>query len=75
MATLERIGDAEAVPVLRHFAVYDASPEVRAACQGVLEAWGAQRDGRGRHALSALQRIEERRARGEGPLPERPARP
>jgi hypothetical protein len=75
VATLDRIGDAEAVPVLRHLAVYDGSPEVRAACEGVLKAWGTQRDDRGRQALSALQRIGERRARGEGPLPETPARP
>jgi HEAT repeats len=75
LATLERIGDEEAVPILRHFAVYDPSAEVRAACARVLGTWRAGNDARSRQALSALKRIGERRARGEGPLPDSPGPP
>jgi hypothetical protein len=74
VGTLDRIGDAEAVPILRHFAVYDPSVEVRQACEGVLQRWSTQSDGRRQRALSALQAIGEKRARGEGPLPEKPGR-
>ncbi len=69
-ATLERIGDEEAIPVLRHFAVYDANPEVREVCARVLRGWGAQADARGKRAAVALLGIREKRARGEGPAPE-----
>jgi hypothetical protein len=74
VATLERIADEEAVPILGHFAVYDTSAEVRGACQRVLERWTAQRDPRGQRAAAALKRVGEKRDRGEGPLPQRPGR-
>ncbi|HXU83513.1 MAG TPA: HEAT repeat domain-containing protein [Polyangia bacterium] len=56
---LEAVGDREAVPILRHFAVYDPDPEVRGACEEVLGRWGA---------AEAVARIKEMRARGEGPV-------
>jgi hypothetical protein len=68
-AALERIGDGEVVPILRHFAVYDASAEVRARCEQVLRDWGTRDDARGARARIALQRMREKRDRGEGPPP------
>jgi len=59
---LERIGDAEAIPVLRHFAAYDPVPEVRAACGDVLERWAWTRDARGEAARRARARIADKRA-------------
>ena len=44
VAALQDIGDAEAIPILRHFAVYDGSAEVRAACEAVLKRWSAATD-------------------------------
>jgi hypothetical protein len=75
VGALERIGDGEAVPILRHFAVYDASPEVRAACERVLQGWGKAPDARGQQALQALRRVAEKRTGGEGPLAEPAGRP
>jgi len=78
---LERLGDDEAVPILRHFAVYDVRPEVREACAAVLARWSAaapsassstpsasitqRRAARAREAEAAIAR---KRAAGEGPL-------
>jgi HEAT repeat protein len=56
---LDAIADPESVAILRHFAVYDPDPEVRSACEEVLEKW---------HAQEALARIKELRARGEAPV-------
>ena len=39
VAALDRIGDEEAVPVLRHLAVYDITAEVREAAEGLLTRW------------------------------------
>jgi hypothetical protein len=75
VSVLEQLGDDEAIPILRHLAVFDGSPEVRGACEGALKAWAVVTDARGRSAGLALQRIRERRDRGEGPLPERAASP
>ena len=41
VAALQDIGDAEAIPILRHFAVYDSSAEVRASCETILKGWSA----------------------------------
>jgi hypothetical protein len=65
---LDAIGDEEAVPILRHFAVYDADQEIRRSCEAVLRAWAVQPNTRASKARQALARITERRARGEGPL-------
>jgi hypothetical protein len=70
---LHAIGDAEAVPILRHFAVYDTSPALRAACESVLTAWSGGPDARGAAAKAALARVAELRASGEGPAPARPS--
>lgn len=56
---LEAIGDREATPILRHFAVYDPDAAVRTTCEEILGSWGAG---------EALARIKELRAKGEGPV-------
>lgn len=72
----ERIGDGEAVPVLRHFAVYDVRAEVRQACADVLAKWAAAGvDGasaairaRADRARAAQAEIARKRDAGEAPL-------
>jgi hypothetical protein len=71
IAVLESIGDAESIPVLRHFAVYDPSAEMQEACEAVLRAWAAASDPRGTGAAEALKSVAAKRARGEGPPPAR----
>jgi HEAT repeat protein len=72
IGTLARIGDPEAVPILRHFAVYDLSPEIRAACETVLTEWARPPAPQAVIAQAALTRIAELRAAGEAPAPPRP---
>ena len=64
---LDAIGDPEAAPIVQHFAVYDASAEVRAACEDLLQRWAAANDRRAGPARRALARVAEKRAKGEGP--------
>ena len=64
---LDAIGDPEAATIVQHFVVYDASPEVRAACEELLQRWAAASDGRAGPARQALARVAEKRAKGEGP--------
>ena len=69
-----RLGDEEAIPVLRHFAVYDVRPQVRRACEELLTNWandgGATPTARHRaeRARGAQVEIARKRAAGEGPL-------
>jgi HEAT repeat protein len=56
---IEAIDDREGVAILRHFAVYDPEPSVRTTCEEVLKKW---------QATAALARIQELRAKGEGPV-------
>jgi hypothetical protein len=67
VAALDRIGSAEAIPILRHLAVYDISEEVRSTCEALLRGWAARPDERGASAKRALARIDQRRAGGETP--------
>ncbi len=71
VAALQDIGDPEAIPILRHFAVYDGSEEVRAACESVLKHWSAATDVRAERARPALARVAELRSKGEAPTPAR----
>ena len=64
---LDAVGDPEAAAIVQHFAVYDASAEVRAACEELLQRWAAASDGRAGPARQALARVAEKRAKGEGP--------
>jgi hypothetical protein len=68
VAAMARIGDGEAVPILRHTALYDITPEVRAAAEGTLTAWAGDNDARGARARDAVAEIARKRAAGEGPL-------
>ena len=73
---IDRVGDGEAIPVLRHFAVYDIDTEVREACEAVLRRWAAEPETsatreRGRRTLrarAAILEITRKRAVGEAPL-------
>jgi HEAT repeat protein len=56
---LEAIREPESVAILRHFAVYDPDAEVRSACEELLRKW---------KAAAALARVQELRAKGEGPV-------
>ncbi|HJX64364.1 MAG TPA: hypothetical protein VJ860_10495 [Polyangia bacterium] len=64
---LDAIGDPEAAAIVQHFAVYDASADVRVACEELLQRWAAASDGRAGPARQALARVAEKRAKGEGP--------
>jgi len=66
--TIETIGDAEGIPVLLHFAVYDVRADVRTACEALLGSWAAAGGPRGDKARAALARIAQKRAAGEAPL-------
>jgi len=70
IAALEKIGDSEAVPVLRHIAVFDITAEVRDAAEKLLSYWAASPDDRPRaaRAQAALAEIARKRAAGIGPL-------
>ena len=69
IAALEKIGDPEAAPVLRHIAVYDVTPEVRDAAEAVLVRWSGEKAApRAARARVALAEIARKRAAGEGPL-------
>ena len=60
----------EAVPILRHAALFDVAPEVRSAGESVLSRWAADPSdsGRAARAGTALAEVARRRAAGEGPL-------
>ena len=69
IATLDKIGDGEAVPVLRHVAIFDITPEVREAAEHLLSRWAAPADGpRAARAKASLDEIARKRAAGIGPL-------
>jgi len=69
IAALERIGDPESAPVLRHIAVYDVTPEVRDAAEALLVRWSGETAApRAARARVALAEIARKRAAGEGPL-------
>jgi hypothetical protein len=64
VTALAAIGEPESAAILQHFAVYDASPEVRQACEQVLAKWAAGNDSRTQPAKHALARISEKRRLG-----------
>ena len=73
VAAMQDIGDAEAIPILRHLAVYDSSADVRASCASILKGWAAATATapRAERARTALARVEDLRRRGEMPTPAR----
>jgi hypothetical protein len=70
VAAFARIADEDAVPVLRHFAIYDVQPEVRRSCEELLASWAGDRamPRRAERARIAQAEIARKRAAGEGPL-------
>jgi hypothetical protein len=74
LAALERIGDGEAAPILRHVAVYDVTPDVREAAEALLRRWAAAEGvsaralDRAAQARAALADLARHRAVGDGPL-------
>ena len=70
IAVMERIGDGEAVPILRQVALFDVTPDVRAAAEAVLSHWAADAGNHARsaRAAAAVSEIARRRAAGDGPL-------
>jgi HEAT repeat protein len=67
LAALDEIADPEAAAILRHLAVYDPDPPVRAACEEILGRW-SRRPALAAAAGRALEAIAAKRARGEGPI-------
>lgn len=66
---LRRIGDADAVPLLRHLAVYDPSPDVAREAEWTLKTWAADAKApdRAARARKAVREAEEaRRAEAAG---------
>jgi hypothetical protein len=76
VAALARIGDGAAIPVLRHFAVYDVRSDVRQACADVLADWSDAATGdadpatraRAERARVAEVDVARKRAAGEAPM-------
>jgi hypothetical protein len=76
VSALAAIGEPESTAILQHFATYDKSPEVRAACEDLLRTWAAEnrkdpknrQDRNARRAQLAqivLARVEEKRRLGQ----------
>ena len=69
ITALEKIGEPESAWVLRHVAVYDVTPEIRAAAEALLTLWSTDpRKPLAESARTALGEIAHKRAVGEGPL-------
>jgi hypothetical protein len=64
VSALAAIGEPESAAILQHFAVYDKSPEVRAACEDLLALWAAGGDRKSQPAQQAIARVQEKRKLG-----------
>jgi len=62
---LRRIGDAEAIPLLRHLAQHDADALVKREARTTLEGWAKAPGERGDKARAALRLLDESSARQE----------
>jgi HEAT repeat protein len=64
---LRQIGEAEAIPLLRHLALHDAAEGVRREALWTLEQWAAAKDHeeRARRAGAAVREIQEQQGREE----------
>jgi hypothetical protein len=65
---LGKIADPESAAILRHFAIYDPAPEVRAACDELLDRWTRAGGTLAKAAKAARAKVSARRAAGEGPV-------
>jgi len=70
IGVLDLIGDGEAVPVLRHIALFDITTEIRDAAERLLSRWAGSADDKRRaaRARAALDEVARRRAAGIGPM-------
>jgi hypothetical protein len=69
ITALDRIGDESAIPVMRHVAIFDVTPDVRDAAEALLRRWAAGPAGpRATRAAAALAEVARKRAAGLGPL-------
>jgi HEAT repeat protein len=59
---LRKIGDAEAVPLLRHIAIYDKEHDVRREAEWTLKQWAAGEGARAEKSRAALRTIAEARS-------------
>lgn len=59
IAALRKIGDAEAVPLLRHVALHDPNPDVRREAEWTLRQWAAGSDPRAEKARQAIRALDE----------------
>lgn len=65
VSALAAIGEPESTAILQHFATYDRSPEVRAACEDLLRTWASTAGLRAQPAQLALARVDEKRRQGQ----------
>jgi HEAT repeat protein len=62
---LRQVGAVEAIPLLRHIALYDAAEGVRREALWTLEQWATGHDERARRAGAAVREIQEQQGREE----------
>jgi hypothetical protein len=65
VSALAAIGEPESAAIVQHFATYDASPEVRSACEELLRQWAKASGARHLAAEQALARLAEKRRLGQ----------
>ncbi len=65
IGALRKIGDVEAVPLLRHVALHDPGADVRREAEWTLKQWAAGSDPRAEEARRALRTIDEQRGTEE----------
>jgi hypothetical protein len=65
ISVLRTIGDAAAIPLLGHIAVYEPAPDVRQEALFTLQSWAAEQNPRGEQARAALRAADEARQREE----------
>ena len=61
---LRRLGDPEAIPLLRHLVLRNELEAVRVEAETTLRAWAKGSDARAEKARAALRSIEETQGRG-----------
>ena len=62
---LRRIGDEEAVPLLRHRALFDEEADVRREAEWTLRQWSNEKGSRADRARAAVREIDEHKGREE----------
>jgi len=65
IGALRKIGDVEAVPLLRHVALHDPGADVRREAEWTLKQWAGGNDARAEEAKRALREIDEHRGTEE----------